>query len=214
MLTTCEDSSLVVDRLSDQTRGENTAVTCFYFNFAARTEQSVTCMLGSLLKQIVSRMEKIPEKISRAFQKRKEALSGRKPQLVDVVKMLQLITSSYRTIMCIDALDECTALQRFRLFDSLEQILAKSPRTRIFVTGRPHIRDEIERRLVGQVVSVSVSPTRGDIIRYLRVRLGQDPTPGAMDQSLEAEILDKIPENVSEMCVAAMMLRTPSHTTC
>ena len=203
VLTTYDDSSLVVDRLSDQTKGENTAVTCFYFNFAARTEQSVTSMLGSLLKQVASRMEKIPEEISQAFQKQKEALSGRKPQLVDVVKMLQLITSSYRTFMCIDALDECTALQRFRLFDSLKQILEKSPRTRIFVTGRPHIRAEIERHLSGQVVSVSVSPTREDIIRYLRVRLGQDATPGAMDPSLEAEILEKIPENVSEMCVVA-----------
>ena len=209
MLTTCDDSSLVVDRLSNQTKGENTAVTCFYFNFAARTEHSATSMLGSLLKQMVGGMKKIPEEISQAFREQKEAVSGRKPQLVDIVNMLQLITSLHRTFMCIDALDECTALERFRLFDSLEKILEKSPRTRIFVTGRPHIRDEIERRLAGQVVSVSVSPTRGDIIRYLRVRLSQDATPEAMDQSLEGEILDKIPENVSEMCVGAIMLRIP-----
>ena len=50
MLTSGVVSSLVVDRLCDQAMGQNTAVTCFYFDFAARKEQSVTSMLGSLMK--------------------------------------------------------------------------------------------------------------------------------------------------------------------
>src|ERR1700760_2111797 len=44
MLTGLNVSSLVVDRLGDQTRGQNTAVTCFYLDFAARKEQSVACI--------------------------------------------------------------------------------------------------------------------------------------------------------------------------
>jgi len=68
VLTTWDDSSLVVDRLCDQVRGQNTPVTCFYFDFAARKEQSATSMLGSLLKQMVSGMERIPEEISRALE--------------------------------------------------------------------------------------------------------------------------------------------------
>jgi len=43
-------SSLVVDRLCDQARGQSTAVTCFYLDFAARKEQSVANILGSLLR--------------------------------------------------------------------------------------------------------------------------------------------------------------------
>ena len=50
LLTSRDDSSLVVDRLCSQARGQNTAVTCFYFDFAARKEQSATNMLGSLVK--------------------------------------------------------------------------------------------------------------------------------------------------------------------
>ena len=68
MLTSHHDSSLVVDNLCDQARSQNIAVTCFYFDFAARKEQSATSMLGSLLKQIVGGMDRIPEEISRAFQ--------------------------------------------------------------------------------------------------------------------------------------------------
>ena len=156
-------------------------------------------MLGSLLKQMVSGTGRISEHVWQALREQREAVSGRRPQLGDIVKMLQLIISSQRTFIVIDALDECTAVQRYRLFDSLKAILTKSPDARIFVTGRPHIRAEIEIRLVGRVASVSVSPTRNDIVRFLRARLSEDETPDAMDESLEAEILEKIPGNISEM---------------
>ena len=206
MLTSSNDSSLVVDRLCDQTKAQNTAVTCFYFDFAARKEQTATSMLGSLLKQIVSGTGGIREDLWRALREQREAVYGRKPQLADIVKMLQLITSSQRIFMVIDALDECTAVQRFRLFDSLKEILEKSPGSRIFVTGRPHIRGEIETRLARRVTAISVGPTRDDIVRFLRVRLSEDETPDAMDESLEADILEKIPGSISEMWVVAMML--------
>ena len=203
-------SSLVVDRLCDQARGQNTAVACFYFEFAARKEQSAASMLGSMLEQMVSGMERIPEEISRAFQEQKKAIGGRAPQLIDIVKMLQAITSSQPTFMCIDALDECAGVQRAKLLDSLKQILERSPGTRIFVTGRLHIRAEVEKRLAGRVVSVSVGPTKDDIIRYVRARLGEDETPDAMDESLGRDILHTISQNIPEMCVGATVLRVTS----
>ena len=201
MLTKGNCSSLVVDGLCDQTGGRDGPVTCFYFDFAARKEQSATNMLGSLLKQMISGTRRISEEILRALREQKEAVSGRRPQLVDIVKMLQLVTAGQRTYMCIDALDECTAAQRFRLFDSVEQILEKSPGTRMFVTGRPHIRAEIEKRLGRRVTSISVGPTRDDILSYFRARMSEDETPDAMDESLEADILEKIMGGISEMCV-------------
>ena len=164
----------MVDTLCAQVRGPNTAITCFYFDFAARKEQSATNMLGSLVRQIVSGMERIPDEISTAFQKQKQAIGGCGPQLVDLVKMLQTITSTRPTFVCLDALDECVGVQRVKVLDSLKQILKRSPATRIFVTGRPHIQAEIKKRLVGRVVSVSVCPTKGDITGYLQARLGED----------------------------------------
>ena len=184
---------------------------CFYCDFAARGEQSATNMLGSLLKQVVSGTRRIPEEILQTLREQKEAINGRRPQLTDIVKMLQLITSSQPTYMCIDALDECITAQRFKLLDSLKQILEQSPSCRIFVTGRPHIRAEIEKRLAGRMISVSVGPTRDDIMGYLRARLCEDAIPDAMDEILEAEILEKIPENISEMYAVIFMLGTPSH---
>ena len=113
--------------------------------------------------------------------------------------MLQAITTSLPTFVCIGALDECAVPDRVKFLNSLQQILKKSQRTRVFIIGRPHIQDEIKRVLAGRVTSVSITPRKGDIIGYLRVRLAEDPTPHAMNKSLEADILEKIPGNMSEM---------------
>ena len=149
-------------------------------------------------------MERIPEDISRAFREQKQTIGGCGPQLADIMRMLERITSSQSKFICIDALDECVGVQRVRVLDSLKQILEKSPATGIFVTGRPHIQAEMERCLAGRTISVSICPTKGDIIGYLRVKLSEDEKPDAMDARLEAEILEKIPENISEMWVGAM----------
>ena len=212
MLTGRDVSSLVVDRLCDQARGQNTAVTCLYFDFAARKEQSATSMLGSLLRQVVGGMKTVPEEILQAFQEQKMAIGGRGPQLPDLVKMLQAITSSVPTFVCIDALDECAAVHRAKLLSALKQILEKSPCTRIFIIGRPHIRDEIAKRLPRRVTTMAICPSKEDIIGYLHARLDEDETPDAMDESLEAEILEKIPENMSEMYVGTLILGVLPHT--
>ena len=199
-------SSLVVDWLCDQAKGQSTAVACFYFDFAARKEQSATSMLSSLLKQVVSGMENIPFEISQAFREQRKVIGGRRLQLPDIVKMLQGITSSLRTFVCIDALDECVAAHRVKLLNSLQQIVEKSPGTRVFIIGRPHVRAEVEKRLAGRVISLSVGPSEDDIMEYLRLRLDEDETPDAMDESLATDILSKIPSTMSEMYVEAMVL--------
>ena len=198
MLTGCDDSSLVVDKLRDQAKGQNTVVTSFYFDFAVRKELTATTILGSMLKQIIKGIKILPKKISRGLKEEMSTINGR-PQLADIVKILQLITSSKPTFMCIDGLDECVREQQVMVLDSLELILKKAPGTRIFMTGKHEIRGEVEERLSGRVISVSVCPSKDDIITYLRTRLAEDETPDAMDESLEADILGKIPENISGM---------------
>ena len=134
---------------------------------------------------------------------------GKKRHVLTIcdVEMLQATSSEKRAFIYIDALYECMPGNRVKLLDSLKQILEKSPCTRIFIIGRPHIQAEIEKRLAGRVISVSVGPSSDDIIGYIRVRLDEDETPDAMDESLAADIMEKIPENMSEMYVGAKILR-------
>jgi len=205
-LTSRNVSSLVIDRLCDQAGGQNATVACFYFDFAAQQEQSPASMLGALLKQLVCGLKEVPEEISRVYQTQKNAIGGRGLQLSHIVKTLQATSSKKPTFICIDALDECASGYRVKILDSLNRILEKSPATRIFVTGRAHILPEIGRCLSGRVTSVSISPRRDDIITYLHTRLHEDTTPDAMDSSLEADILKKIPEEISEMYVEAVTM--------
>ena len=199
MLIGHDVSSLVTDRLCDEAPGRKMAVACFYFDFAVQKEQSSTIMLGAVLKQVVSGLEEIPEEIVQAYEDHKKVIDGRGVQLADIVNMLHTTASKKPTFICIDALDECVAGYRAKVLDSFNLVLQRSPGTRMFVTGRPQIQAEVEKRLSGRVMAIRITPRRDDIIGYLHSRLGEDTKPGAMDSSLRADILKKIPEEVSEM---------------
>ena len=199
VLISCDFSSVVTDSLCDRAKGQEVAVACFYFDFAAQKEQSSASMLGAVLKQTVSGLEMVPKGIAQAYEDQKKVIGGREPQLADIVKMLQTITGERPTFICIDALDECVAKYRVKLLDSLNQILQRSPGTRMFVTGRPHIQAEVGNRLSGRVMTVLITPRKHDIISYLHAKLDEDTKPDAMDNSLKANILKKIPQDVSEM---------------
>ena len=199
LLISCDVSSLVIDTLCKQAVGENAAVACFYFDFATQEEQSPVAILGSVLKQVVGGLSEVPERIVKAFQDSRKVDGGRRLALAEIVEFLQDISSSRCTFICIDALDECLAEHRAKLLDSLNQILQKSRGARIFLTGRPHIRGEVDEHLAGRAATRSITPTKGDIIIFLRAKLKEDTIPEAMDESLEEEIIQSIPETVSEM---------------
>ena len=156
-------------------------------------------MLGALLKQVVKGLDETPQEISRAYQNRNSVIGEGGAPLADIVAMLQTTSSEKPTFICIDALDECA--YRVKLLNSLNQILEKSPGTRIFVTGRPYIRPEIGKSLAGRVANVAICPKRYDIIRYLNSRLAEDTKLDAMDPRLKADIQRQIPEDVSDTYV-------------
>ena len=133
------------------------------------------------------------------FDEQKKVIGGRSLRLDQIIKMLVAVTSLKLTFICVDAVDECAVRDRAKILISLGEIIQKSPTTRVFLTGRPHVRGEVETRLPGGVVVVSVSPWKDDIIHFIRKRLEEDPSPDEMDENLESEIVQKIPEAVSEM---------------
>ena len=193
---------MVIDTLGDGTgkaEEQDITVACFYFDFAAQQEQSAAGMLGALLKQVVSGLEPIPDAVVNVFREQKKIIGGRRLRLPEIVKMLGDFSSSRRTFICLDAMDECAATDRAKILHSLKDIIEISPTTRVFMTGRSHVGGEVEKSLPGGVINVSISPRKGDIIRYVQRRLAEDSTSDEMDEGLEAEIVRRIPETVSEM---------------
>lgn len=98
-------------------------------------------------------------------------------------------------------MDERTGVKRFGLLDPPDQIPRRSQQTRIFVTGRPHIRVEVEKCFAARVVSLPLVPTKGGIARYhyARPRLAGNEMPDAIGEGLGSEILRWTPENILEI---------------
>jgi len=189
----------VIDALCKQAVEGNAAVACFYLDFATLEDQSPVTILTSVLKQVVGGLDEVPPNLIETFRGRKRVIGGQRLALEEIVELLQDTSSELCTFICIDALDECPARDRVKLLDSLHQIHHKSPGARIFLTGRPHIRGEIDKHLAGSAAAISITPVKNDIMIFLRAKLKEDTIPDAMDRSLEEEIMKKIPETVSEM---------------
>ena len=168
-----------------------------YCDFHSQQEQSTTNMLGAMLKQLASQVG-IPKHTREAFKEAKMELGCPGLQLPDMIGTVKrTIRSLGRVFICIDGLDECTPNHRRELLESLREIVGVSPRVRVFLTGRPHIDDEIVEYFSG-ALRISLSPAYQDVMNYLQMRLNCDTNPHAMDKELRADIKRIIPENISE----------------
>ena len=165
-------------------------------------------MLGAILKQLVSSGD-IPEDIRKAFREGGGEF-GRGLQPAELVGMFRLATASLRRVfICIDALDECLPKDLPEFLKSLRDIVQKSPETRIFLTGRPHVREDIQRCFT-KVAEIPISPDKNDIKDYLDMRLDKDVDPEAMSDELRRDIVRIILEKTSDMCVRTFSISTPS----
>jgi len=203
LLIGCDDRSLVIDKLCDEAVGGENTVTCFYFDFAARNEQSPVNMLGSLLRQMVSRGGEIPEAIDKGFRKEKKVIGGRGLQVSGILEMFRTIAATRRTFICVDALDECVPEYRMVVLESLGQILQGSPNTSLFMTGRPHVRSEVEKQLGGVATFLFIRATEDGVLGFLREKLRKDTAPTRMSSTLEGDIMKSIPAISSETYVGA-----------
>jgi len=193
-------SSLVVDTLLDTGVGNTVGVACLYCDFLAQNEQAAASVIGGLLKQFVDRLPEIPDEIRRTFQDLKENCGGRGLRVSEMVKMFRKVLGLFqRAFICIDALDELREQHRPEVLRSLRQILQDSPHARLFLTGRPHIRAEIEKHLTQSAIVKTIQPSENDVRTYLISRLEDDPDPEAMNDDLKSEIMAEIPKAFSEM---------------
>ena len=195
----------MIDDLCDKPCEEEIAIAMFYCDFRDQREQTTTNIVGAILKQLVVRGE-VLDHVKQEFQKAKNEVGGRSLRLPDMVQMLkQAVATLPRVFICIDALDECIPQHLVGLLVLLGDILHESPGTRIFLTGRPQVHAEIEKRFTGSVI-IPISPKMHDIERYLEEKLKMDTESDAMSDTLRADILRVIPQKVSGMCVAESLV--------
>ena len=171
---------------------------CVYCDFNEHKSQSATGVLAALLKQLVAGTEPVPKEIQESFERAKGKVDGRALRLPEIHTIfIKSVTSLRRGFICIDALDEFLAKHRLELWESLQYIVRECPNIRLFITGRPHIREEVEKCFPEFPDLSSIKPTEEDIRGYVTMRLRKDPEPDAMNPELEADILRIIPDKIS-----------------
>jgi hypothetical protein len=111
-------------------------IVCLYCDYRDREKQNPANMIGSLVKQLVMVMPKIPIKIHRAYQQSRQ--QEKRLELENASEMLMLALRSFdRVYICVDALDECEREHRQCFLERLNLLLQNQNSTRIclFLTG-------------------------------------------------------------------------------
>ena len=126
-------------------------------------------MLGAMLKQLVG-SGAIPEDIRKTFEDAKEYFGGVGPRVPELLQMLkEAIAQRPRVVICIDGLDESLPEHRAGLLRALQAIVRELPNVRLFLTGRPFIRSEVESCLLG-ADTISVMLGCVCVVRCVEVR--------------------------------------------
>ena len=190
----------MIDTLCDRIDENSIAVASIYCDFLGSKEQTTGNMIGALVNQLVRVLGMVPPEIDGAFKKAKR--NGRGLRVPDVIKLLEAALARLdRTFICIDGLDECPDKILPELLRSLHAISQGSPSVRLFITGRPHVQSVLERYFPNSVQVIPISPNSGDIRGYIEKALLEDLSPKAMDCTLEAEIMERIQEQISGVYV-------------
>ena len=201
MLTGNKISSLLVDTLQEQTRGQNIVVLSLYCDYQAQKAQSAVNMIGCLLRQAVLGGPRIPDEIKSAFDESKWG-GCQSLRLADMVKLfVKTISSTGLVYLCVDAVDEVLQQHRSEFLRALRQIIQDAPNVRIFLTGRPYIRGELDKHLTKGAYIIQILADQEDITRYLSQKIDHDhdQNPDLMTEDLRGDIMKTMLEKAAEM---------------
>jgi len=149
-------------------------------------------MIGSLLRQIALGAVGIVGEIQNAFDKSRQG-GGKGLRLVEMRELFVKTIGSYeRVYICVDAMDELLPQHRSEFLRALQQIIQEAPNTRLLLTGRPHIRGELDKHLARGAHTIEIVPDQGDIARYLSQKMDDDDNrnPDLMTENLKGDIIN------------------------
>ena len=158
-------------------------------------------MIGGLLRHIALGEVGNVGEIQNAFEKSRQGGGKglRLPEMLDL--FVKTISSLERVYICVDAMDELLPQHRSEFLRALQQIIHEASNTRLFVTGRPHIRGELDKTLTRGAYTIHIVPDQGDITRYLSRKIDDDDSrdPDLMTENLRNDIMKIILEKASDM---------------
>ena len=158
-------------------------------------------IIGSLLRQVVLGTVGAVGEIKDAFEKSRQG-GGKGLRLPEMLGLfVKTIGSIERVYICVDAMDELVPQHRSEFLRALRQVIQEAPNTRLFLTGRPHIRVELDKHLTKGAYIIHIVPDQGDIAKYLSRKMDDDDDgdPDLMTENLKNDIMRTMLEKASEM---------------
>ena len=158
-------------------------------------------MIGSLLRQIALGGVGGVGEIKNAFEDSKQG-GGKSLRLPEMVGLfVKTVGSIERVYICVDAMDELVPQHRSEFLRALRQITQEAPNTRLFLTGRPYIRSELDKHLTKGAYTIHIVPHQGDIARYVSRKIDDDDDrdPDLMTEDLRNDIMKIMLEKASNM---------------
>ena len=158
-------------------------------------------MIGGLLKQVALGSAGIVGEIQNAFDRSRQG-GGKGLRLQEMRGLfVNIVGSLERVYICVDAMDELVPEHRSEFLRALRQIAQEAPNSRLFLTGRPHIRGELDNHLTKGVYTIHIVPDQEDITTYL-IRKMDDASardPDLMTDNLTNDITKTMLERASGM---------------
>ncbi|KAL4933770.1 uncharacterized protein BDV17DRAFT_67832 [Aspergillus undulatus] len=176
-----------------------TGLAFLYCTHGRQSDQQCDDLLGSLLSQLSLEQDVVPPSIQKLYKQHRHG-RGRASRR-EITTELRATVAQYSTIfIVIDALDECEDnTTRKRLLAELLE-LQQISNIRLMLTFRPHI--ELNLRNAAQL---PVRADEQDVQRYLTGQLGCLSRVVERDQTLQHDILGRIPKAADGIFLLAQL---------
>ena len=182
--------SIIVNHLQKTFEGDDKiAVLCIYCNYKEQSEQTVTNLIASLLKQIVQDLGSTLDNVTPLYTHNKGQCT--RPTLDELTKVLETEFGTYsKVFIVVDALDECREEDgtRERLLKALRSLTGN---VNLMVTSRnlPSIAREFEGKK-----QLTIRANDQDIKIYINGRIAVAPRHL---KNLQDVIVNRIVESIN-----------------
>jgi len=190
--------STVIEMVKGQCDQSTDHYAYFYFDFNAKPTRTHIDMLRSIIAQLCTHKKYVPPTLRQLYNTYNREWQPYRHQLLEMLSLL--LTTSHRTYVIIDALDECQAeSDRDELLITVTEMIAMD-NVNILVTSRKE--NDIEEELE-DVVEIKVDLARAkvdsDIAIYVRNRLEKDKQLRKWDRDTKQKIEKVLTERAQGM---------------
>ena len=169
-----------------------------YADYKDQSNQTLVHILGSFLHQFLTTSQQpIPDEVVKKLHDIR--CQGRKVKTEDILALLKIRLDQFqRAFICIDATDELEPRVLQQLLKVLKDLVTND--TRLFLTGRGHVKSEIQKHLqVAQSYRATITASQQDIQEFVEQQINDDLNPDVMNEILAKDIANTIVEKSQGM---------------